>query len=535
VSDLMFREHRDCFDGMLRRDFNHPCVFSWVLFNETWGLFTRQDDQGKDSIFSGTCSADVRRRVARLYRYAKACDPTRLVEDNSPCSGDHTMTDLNTWHRYLPGFRWEIELERAESGDWTNYAKRYRQTGVPLVNSECGNVWGYKGSIGDIDYTWDYHMMMNAFRRHLKCTGFLYTEHHDVPGEWNGYVRYDRTWKETGIGDIFPGMSMADLHGDAYLPLDAELCRAFAPGEPYRLPVDVSLVTDRLEGRKLSVEWFLRYHDGEGRLVTTAPAEVVPSSPVLPWKCSRFADIDVAMPSAAACGAVCVALKADGETVARNFQCFVVRAAEPQPAVRPVASEWSEKSWEIFGGKKLCGAGKGWYEYSFNAPSGSCVFRAEVSAKRLNGKDVDGAAAEDDEAVAVVGSGHRDRSLNPNSYPQTSAVHKFPGAVEVWANGVKVKTVALPDDPADHRGILSWFAQVRPKEFRAWPGNTELRETGSYGYLVEAEIPADVVRKSKDGRLTVRLVSPSGAGLAIYNRDFGRYPLDPHIWVEGRR
>ncbi|WP_294082507.1 hypothetical protein [Proteiniphilum sp. UBA5384] len=29
--------------------------------------------------------------------------PTRLVEDHSPDKYDHVESDLNTWHRYLPG------------------------------------------------------------------------------------------------------------------------------------------------------------------------------------------------------------------------------------------------------------------------------------------------------------------------------------------------------------------------------------------------------------------------------------------------
>jgi beta-galactosidase/beta-glucuronidase len=29
--------------GMLERDFNHPAIFSWVNFNETWGLQTGKD------------------------------------------------------------------------------------------------------------------------------------------------------------------------------------------------------------------------------------------------------------------------------------------------------------------------------------------------------------------------------------------------------------------------------------------------------------------------------------------------------------
>ncbi|MEP7347556.1 MAG: sugar-binding domain-containing protein, partial [Gemmatimonadaceae bacterium] len=35
-----FREHEFALRAMIDRDYNHPSVFSWVMFNETWGLLT---------------------------------------------------------------------------------------------------------------------------------------------------------------------------------------------------------------------------------------------------------------------------------------------------------------------------------------------------------------------------------------------------------------------------------------------------------------------------------------------------------------
>ncbi|MBK9510575.1 MAG: hypothetical protein IPO04_14485 [Cytophagaceae bacterium] len=43
-----------------------------------------------------------------MYYLAKSLDPTRLAEDNSICCGaGHTVTDINSWHEYLPGYGWE--------------------------------------------------------------------------------------------------------------------------------------------------------------------------------------------------------------------------------------------------------------------------------------------------------------------------------------------------------------------------------------------------------------------------------------------
>ena len=77
------------------------------------------------------------------------------------------------------------------------------------------------------------------------------------------------------------------------------------------------------------------------------------------------------------------------------------------------------------------------------------------------------------------GRGTLDPSRNPNAYPMTDEV-RFPSAVRVRVNGVVAGRYDLPDDPADHRGILSWHAQPRDRK---------LREAGSYGYLLEVPIP----------------------------------------------
>jgi len=65
-----------------------------VNFNETWGLRT-----GKKGY-----TPETQEWVASIYQLTKDLDPTRLVEDNSPCNNDHVATDINSWHAYLPGY-----------------------------------------------------------------------------------------------------------------------------------------------------------------------------------------------------------------------------------------------------------------------------------------------------------------------------------------------------------------------------------------------------------------------------------------------
>lgn len=531
ASEAMFREHWFCFEDMVRRDYNHPSIFSWILFNETWGLFADGENWGGNR--ANRYAPWVRRRVAEAYAKAKALDPTRLVEDNSPCNRDHVITDINTWHNYRPGFDWERTVVNACNetfpGSKANYIGGFVQGDEPMLNSECGNVWGYKGSTGDVDWSWDYHMMINAFRRHLKCGGWLYTEHHDVINEWNGYVRFDRTEKFTGIEELFPGMSLKDLHADAYLPLDVELCREFKAGETWTMPVDVSLITEKYAGRALDVLCQVRHWNAAGKLVEGQPAKVK-SFVATTWQNGRVADVPVKLPNETACGTVCFTLMDAGRAVARNFACFVTRGenagAISVPASAFAKAEWSQKQWNAMDGAKANGAGKGFFEYEFSGvPAGkAATFRAEVGAKRLNGKDSKDVDKGVRDLDCMLGGGFADRSKNPNSYPMT-CTEKWPGAVKVYANGELVKTVALPDDPADHRGVLSWFAQKRPAK-----GGATLDEAGSYGYLVEAEIPAAIVAKGS-GKVVIRLETEKN-GLAVYGARAGRLPLDPTIAVK---
>ena len=127
-----------------------------------------------------------------MYYLTKSLDQSRLVEDNSICCGrGHTETDINSWHAYLPGWEWDNLLseitENTHPGSKYHFEQGFTLGSQPNINSECGNVWGYDGSAGDIDWSYDYHRMMNSFRRFPKVAGWLYTEHHDVINEWNGY------------------------------------------------------------------------------------------------------------------------------------------------------------------------------------------------------------------------------------------------------------------------------------------------------------------------------------------------------------
>ena len=523
VSEAMFEEHWKCFEGMLKRDFNHPCIYQWTLFNETWGLYSNRSLKmglasgagGKKRMYRPS----AQRRVAEAYLKAKLLDPTRLVEDNSPCNKDHVITDVNTWHGYRPGYHWEKNVKEwcdgTFPGSTRNYAAGHVQGDEPMMNSECGNVWGYKGSAGDIDFSWDYHLMINAFRRHLKCGGWLYTEHHDVCNEWNGYVRFDRSPKYDGMDEL-AGMTLADFHRDAALFFAGrggyETGELLAPGKEVKIPVGVSFVTDAYAGKKLSLRrsaWWLK---ADGSRVDSSPSACEGVFTARSWQNETLWDVSFRAPDEPACGCVIFDLMADGQTIAKNFWSFGVLPTALAPLAAS-ASSWSGGTTNVLDGLKLNGFGRGFFEFTLDAPSAGGMFVAELSSKRLNGKDVAGNGKRGN-LDYMLGGGSHDHSKNPNSYPQTSD-EKQVSNLKVYIGGVLARELTLRDDPADHRGILSWLSQ---------PHDGKLREAGSYGWLVSVPVPATAV---KDGKVTVRL--EADAGLAVYGPAFGRYPLGPHV------
>ena len=142
----------------------------------------------------------------------------------------------------------------------------------------------------------------------------------------------------------------------------------------------------------------------------------------------------------------------------------------------------------------------------------------KASAKQLFGKDRDSTGAQTGDYMR--GKGFHDPSRNPNAYPMTDET-RYPSAVTVRVNGESAGRFELTDDPADHRGILSWHAQ---------PRDHHLHEAGSYGQLLRVTVPRSAIAKgATSGTMVVRLEVDSSlpGGLAIYGARFGRYPLDP--------
>ncbi len=527
--------------SQIERDFNHPAIFSWVLFNESWGLTTGPD-----------YTKETQEWVRSLYARAKKLDPTRLVEDNSPDQGRrwHVESDLNSWHAYLPGYKWASYMDDVVKntfpGSKWNYIEPYVQADVPMFNSECGNVWGYNGGTGDVDIAYEYHIMMNEYRRRPKICGFLFTEFHDVINEWNGYYRFDRTEKEWGLSDLCPGMTVGDFHRDLYLIPGADFKMTVKPGAKFMVPVTASLLGDIPAGDMTVLTLFHGWNRfGEHATYSTGKF----AFPAKPYATMPLPPVTLEAPAGECLAMVCTYLVgAKGDTLSANFTPVrVLKGDSPRretvPGVGEVlrcapgayaASEWSKKKKDILGGLKTWGTGKGFVEYAFPWPEGldtakadSVVFIAELGSRRVQGKDMADSYVVQD--IAQVGAKGVDPGHNPNSYPMTDTT-RHPSDVTITLNSTDAATVHLDNDAADHRGVLSWLAQKED-------GN--LSEAGSFGQLVRVAFGPDAVKAAAAAkkivvRLEVKTADDRSGGLSVYGEKFGRYPLDPTVVVKGK-
>ncbi len=105
-------------------------------------------------------------------------------------------------------------------------------------------------------------------------------------------------------------------------------------------------------------------------------------------------------------------------------------------------------------------------------------------------------------------------------YPQTDAT-QWPSDVTVSVNGLEIKTITLPDDPADARGVLSHARQIDP---------------GSYGYLQRIIMSGEKLKQvllAGEGGLVLRFQVKQDAahkgGLQIFGHRAGAYPLPPTV------
>jgi hypothetical protein len=482
------------FRRIVERDYNHPSIFCWVLFNETWGLGGEGYKQ----------QPERHEWVESMVNLARQLDPSRLIEDNSPCLYDHVVTDLNTWHFYINDYeqaREHVEqvVSETSSGSGFNYVPGRQQGDEPLLNSEYGGIGARQG---DLDVSWCFKFLTDLLRREKKIAGYVYTELQDIEWEYNGIYDYDRRPKDFGY-------RVVDLQGPVYVGLDAPPAQTVVPGETITLPVFVNRAG--YEGKLPPLTVSVSGQDTLGEALEVLPATIVPlpdsDQPVLAFELPP-----VALPAQPCLLKVAVQL---GE-LAANWAYLEVRArklpaceqlADGTLVLRKLAGEvevstaWHEAEVERglidYETHLLGGIEAGNMDYRFALPEGfdaaacrSLTLLLEASSKRLGA-------------------------------PQTSE-DLWPSDLTTSLNGVVVDQRILPDQPADSRGALSHLHGLR----------------GRYGQLVRVEVSGERLREvlaARPGEVAVRLEVPRSAfnhrGLTVYSSRAGSVPCDVTLLV----
>lgn len=191
-------ELRLLLEQTVRRDYNHPSIITWVIFNESWGLF----------------HALKRRRFRQVleefYYFLQTLDSTRPIIDNSGFY--HVHTDILDVHYYADSLeKFCSYLDSLSSRSLSQFTMRaflsflrapyrrpqpelydsqFEDKNQPLMLSEFGGYGFYASdrlSLGELYRAW-----MTELARHPKISGFCYTQFTDVDHEQNGLFTFER-------------------------------------------------------------------------------------------------------------------------------------------------------------------------------------------------------------------------------------------------------------------------------------------------------------------------------------------------------
>lgn len=184
--------------SIVRQNKNHPCIITWVPFNESWGVGSIRHSAQQQSFVNG------------IYYLTKALDGTRPVVTND--GWEHTVSDIVTIHDYreygdeLTENYMDAErkvLNNQASMSWYGqlvFAQGYSYQGQPVILSEYGGIafrseegWGYGNQVRDVDeFLRRFASQNQAIGEVPYFTGFCYTQLTDVEQEVNGLVDMER-------------------------------------------------------------------------------------------------------------------------------------------------------------------------------------------------------------------------------------------------------------------------------------------------------------------------------------------------------
>lgn len=186
---------------IIERDFNHPCIITWVPLNESWGIPDVRSNLQQQSY------------AMAIYYLIRSLDTTRLVISND--GWELTHSDICAIHNYTHGNIEETDkyqnfmdelasvegLINSMAAQRNVYANGYQYQGEPILLTEFGGIgfsvgadagWGYTSANTAESFIQDYERIMKAVYASKALHGYCYTQLTDVEQEINGLLTYDR-------------------------------------------------------------------------------------------------------------------------------------------------------------------------------------------------------------------------------------------------------------------------------------------------------------------------------------------------------
>lgn len=211
----------------IERDFSHPCIITWVPFNESWGVPEL------------TSVGAHQHAVAALYHLTKTLDPTRPVIGNDGWESSDTDIigihdyDANIEHirqRYGPEVSTEQLFDRRRPGGRILTLDGHPHRGQPIVLTEFGGIafdtrprrasdvdgdtaeiWGYSVAEAADEFARRFHELIETVTYTALFSGYCYTQFADTFQEANGLLTEDRVPK-IPIEQIRKAVSMSRTH-----------------------------------------------------------------------------------------------------------------------------------------------------------------------------------------------------------------------------------------------------------------------------------------------------------------------------------